>query len=67
MVRVQFQTVLPVPLSQMWSFVGEPANLCQWDPGIVSSKKATPGATGVGTEYDVENQFMGNKSQLRES
>lgn len=45
--------------------VGEFANIAAWDPGVVSSVKAIPGETVVGTVYDLVVSYGGRRMEMR--
>ncbi|MFT6396960.1 MAG: hypothetical protein ACJAYU_001704 [Bradymonadia bacterium] len=59
MIRLDRIVTRPEPLEDVFAYVAEFANVAVWDPGVVSCRKTTAGATGVGTEYHVVAKFMG--------
>ncbi|MDX1369230.1 SRPBCC family protein [Pseudomonas sp.] len=48
-----------------FAHIGDFANLGKWDPGIISSTKATAGEVGVGTAYDVVVSYRGREMNMR--
>jgi carbon monoxide dehydrogenase subunit G len=45
--------------------IGDFGNIDKWDPGIVSSTKATEGEVGVGTAYDVVLTYRGRRLEMQ--
>ena len=43
--------------AEAFAAVGDFENIDQWDPGVISSVKRTPGEVGVGTVYDLELSY----------
>ncbi|MDJ0665480.1 MAG: SRPBCC family protein [Acidimicrobiia bacterium] len=48
-----------------FEYVGDFGNIEKWDPGIISSTKATEGDVGVGTAYDVVVSYRGRQMDMR--
>merc|ERR1712137_555145 len=57
--------VVPQDVKSVWEFVANFENVEKWDPGVKSSSKATEGATGVGTVYDVTVDFKGSEDPMK--
>ena len=55
---------MPQPLEKVFGFVGEFANIDQWDPGCKSSVKRGTAPTDVGTAYDLVTVFKGSESDM---
>jgi NAD(P)-dependent dehydrogenase (short-subunit alcohol dehydrogenase family) len=41
------------PLHEVFAYVSEFSRVAEWDPGVARASKRTPGAPGVGSEYEV--------------
>ncbi len=52
--RLQEQRWVTTPQSQAFDFTADFSNIARWDPGVVSSRKTTPGPVGEGSEFDLE-------------
>jgi carbon monoxide dehydrogenase subunit G len=61
MVSIEEQVEIPVPLAQAFAYYAEYAHIQDWDPGVASSTKLTPGPLRPGDRYDVVSIFMGRK------
>ncbi len=57
MIRLQETIVVPRPIDDVFAYTSHFGNIAQWDPGVAESRKATPGAVGVGTEFDLRVRF----------
>jgi carbon monoxide dehydrogenase subunit G len=44
--------------------VGDFGNIDRWDPGVVTSTKATPGDVGVGTVYSLVLDYNGRNMEM---
>ena len=50
--------------AEAFAAVGDFENIDQWDPGVTSSVKRTPGEVGVGTVYDLELTYRDRALQM---
>jgi len=61
MVSIEERVLIPVPLAQAFAYYAEYAHIQDWDPGVASSKKLTPGLLKRGDRYDVVSVFLGRR------
>ena len=47
-----------------FEYVGDFGNIDRWDPGVVTSTKATPGDVGVGTVYELVLDYNGRQMEM---
>ena len=50
--------------AEAFAAAGDFENIDQWDPGVVSAVKRTPGEVGVGTVYDLELTYRGRSLDM---
>ena len=53
------------PQRDVFEYTADFSNIEQWDPGVLSSRKVTPGPVGVGTEFDLDVKFGSSTSPMR--
>jgi NAD(P)-dependent dehydrogenase (short-subunit alcohol dehydrogenase family) len=51
MIRLNEQIIVNRDIDGTFDYVSDFTTIEQWDPGVVESRKLTPGKTGVGTQY----------------
>jgi hypothetical protein len=61
MVSIQERIQIPIPLDTAFAYYAEFQNTAEWDPGVASSRKLTPGPLQAGDRYDVMSLFAGRK------
>lgn len=49
----------------VFEHVGDFGNIDSWDPGVITATKATEGAPGVGTAYDLILSSSGREMEMR--
>jgi hypothetical protein len=69
MARIQETVITAHPQDEVFAFVAEFANIVEWDPGVVSSKKCRQGVadrepTGVGTSYELVVSYGGRRYEM---
>lgn len=57
MTRLSETIEVPFSIDEAFRYTSNFANIEQWDPGVVASKKLTPGSVGVGTRFEVIVRF----------
>ncbi|HEY5890825.1 MAG TPA: SRPBCC family protein [Acidimicrobiia bacterium] len=45
------------PQGEVFEYTADFSNIQDWDPGVVASRKLTPGTVGKGTEFELEVKF----------
>lgn len=55
--RLQETRQIDRPLSEVFAFTADFANIEQWDPGVESSRRIDDGPVDVGARYDVVATF----------
>ena len=65
MIRLQESIDSPRTLQECFRFAADFRNLPAWDPTTTRSRKLTPGALGVGSEFDLVVQFGPQRLPLR--
>ncbi len=65
MIRLSETAETKLSREAAFDYIGDFGNLPKWDPGIVSSTKATDGEVGVGTAYDVVVSYRGRRLEMR--
>jgi dehydrogenase/reductase SDR family protein 12 len=61
MVAIEERVEIPVPLAVAFAYYAEYAHIQEWDPGVASCVKQTPGPLRPGDRYDVVSLFFGRK------
>jgi len=61
MVFIEERVEIRVPLEVAFAYYAEYAHIQDWDPGVASSVKTTPGPLRQGDRYDVVSRFFGRK------
>jgi NAD(P)-dependent dehydrogenase (short-subunit alcohol dehydrogenase family) len=64
-IRAQDSIDSPRGPRECFFFTGDFRNLPAWDPAAVSAAKRTPGALGVGTEFDIVLMFGPHRLPMR--
>lgn len=59
--KVSATAQIPAPPQQVFDYLADPANLPQWQTGIVSADTTTPGPMGVGSTAHVVRELMGQR------
>jgi NAD(P)-dependent dehydrogenase (short-subunit alcohol dehydrogenase family) len=57
MIRLQEVIEVPRPISEVFDYASNFRNSAEWDPGVVASRKISPGPVGVGTEFALRVRF----------
>ncbi|MFO1323530.1 MAG: SDR family NAD(P)-dependent oxidoreductase [Burkholderiales bacterium] len=57
MIRLQETIEVPRPIDEVFAYASNFSNAAQWDPGVVASRKISPGPVGVGTEFALRVRF----------
>ena len=65
MIRLSETAETKLSRDAAFDHIGDFGNLAKWDPGIVSSTRATEGEVGVGTAYDVVVSYRGRRLEMR--
>lgn len=52
---------LPVPIEQAFDYLADFSRTAEWDPGVVSGVRLTPGPIGLGTRFRVVVAFVGRR------
>lgn len=55
--RLEEQRRINRPLEEVFDYTSDFANIEQWDPGVVRSRRLGEGRVGVGTKFEVEAKF----------
>ncbi len=63
--RLQETIEVDRPIDEAFAYTGDFTHIEQWDPGVATSAKLTPGTPGVGTEYDVVVAFGPRRTPMR--
>jgi uncharacterized protein YndB with AHSA1/START domain len=58
---VSAATTVPAPTDQLFAFLSDPENLPEWQAGIVSARKTTPGPVGIGSRAHVVREMLGQR------
>ena len=53
------------PIEEAFAYLADFTNTAEWDPGVLSSTKRGDGPLGVGTEFKVVTNFLGQKAVLK--
>ncbi len=64
MTRLIETATTSISQADAFNHVAEFENIDQWDPGVTQSVKTTPGATGVGTAYDLDLDYRGRALKM---
>ncbi|HET6379721.1 MAG TPA: SRPBCC family protein [candidate division Zixibacteria bacterium] len=59
MKRVQATARIPAPPDELFAFLADPANLPEWQSGIVSAERTSPDPVGVGSTARVVRDVLG--------
>lgn len=65
MIRLSDTAETKLDRDTAFDHIGDFGNIAIWDPGIISSTKATSGEVGVDTAYDVIVSYRGRKLEMR--
>ena len=65
MIRFEEQIQLPASVEATFSVIADFSNLTDWDPGIISVQKQTPGKLKIGTEFEVFASFFFQKLPMK--
>ena len=57
MIRLHESIEVARPVEEAFFYTSDFSNIAQWDPGVADSRKASPGAVGVGTAFKVLVRF----------
>jgi carbon monoxide dehydrogenase subunit G len=52
---------LPVPIEDAFDFLADFSRTAEWDPGVVSGERLTPGSIGLGSRFRVVVSFLGRR------
>ncbi len=58
MIHLEEQIDAAGRIADVFRYVADFANIEQWDPGVISARKVTPGPVGVGTAFDLACAFF---------
>ena len=61
MIQFELSTLINRPLAAVSDYVCNPLNVPRWQPAMREIRAITPGPVGVGTQYQVRNEMMGQK------
>ena len=59
--QVSASAEIPGPPQAVFAYLADPANLPEWQAGIVSAETTTPGPVGVGSTAHVVRELMGQR------
>ena len=59
MINFELGTLVDRPLQDVFDFLSNPLNLPKWQSMIASIEQVTPGATAVGSKYNVHAELLG--------
>jgi dehydrogenase/reductase SDR family protein 12 len=57
MIRLRETFEVARPIDDVFPYASNFGNTAQWDPGVVASRKISPGPVGVGTEFALRVRF----------
>jgi carbon monoxide dehydrogenase subunit G len=55
--RLQETRFVSRPIQEVFDYTADFANIADWDPGVVSSRRVGGGPVGVGARYDLQVRF----------
>ena len=61
MINLDLGTLIDRPVSEVFAFVANPANMAKWNSAVVSLEQLTPGQVGVGTKFKSTGEMMGRR------
>lgn len=65
MIRLTETAMTSLARDTAFAHIGDFANIDKWDPGVVTATKATDGATGIGTAYDLVLSYAGREIEMQ--
>jgi carbon monoxide dehydrogenase subunit G len=65
MIRLSETATTKLSREAAFAYIGDIGNIEKWDPGVISSTKATDGEVGVGTAYDLVLTYRGRQLEMR--
>ncbi len=64
MIRLQEIRTVSASIEKAYDYAANFENIENWDPGVVSSNKATDGPPAVGSAFDLVTVFKGRESDM---
>jgi carbon monoxide dehydrogenase subunit G len=64
-IRLTETAATTLPRETAFEYIGDFANVDQWDPGVVSATKSGSGEAAVGASYDLVLSFGGQQLEMR--
>jgi carbon monoxide dehydrogenase subunit G len=61
MINLDFNTLIDVPLKDVFAFAANPNNMSKWNSAVVSIQQVTPGDVSVGTKFKTVGEALGRK------
>jgi hypothetical protein len=61
MINLDFNTLIDVPLKDVFAFAADPNNMSKWNSAVVSIQQVTPGDVSVGTKFKTVGEALGRK------
>ncbi len=65
MIRLSESATTRLSRKDAFRHIGDFGNIDQWDPGVISSSKSTPGPVGPGTVYDLVLTYRGRRLEMQ--
>lgn len=53
--------VVPGDIEKVFDYIADFSNTAEWDPGIVSARRTSPGPIAPGSTFELVAEFMGRK------
>ena len=63
MKRVEHSVRIPAAPEEVFAYVGELDNLAEWQSGVTTARRTSPGEMGVGATATVSRELMGQSMQ----
>ncbi len=63
MVKFEFTVDVNRPVSEVFEYLTDPANLPEWQSSAIEAKKDTPGPMGQGTRMTEVRKFLGRRME----
>ena len=63
MIRIEHEVVVDRPLAAVFAYVSDPANVPEWQAGVVETTKEEEGRMRVGLRWRVVRTFLGRRME----
>ena len=55
---------VPLPIEEAFDYLADFSRTAEWDPGVSSARRLTPGPSAVGSTFEVQISFLGKQIPL---